>query len=194
MHPKLPEDFMNLPDDELIAVLKRCFQMTVEAFMIMASAVKEIDRRGLVVTGDAAWLIGYLRQIANGALIAGVVLRFMAKPMLLNRIATLAIVDQDRLAAGEMVEICIGKDHAKINPLEMSVEQINLVFPAGRIRAVEEQRVLLLSRSATQKPVRTTVTIEFNEDEMESLAAKAVVRGETIREFLSREVRKKKIV
>lgn len=190
-----PDGLGKCSDDEVKNVLKSCFALTVHAIQAAAIAVRELDRRGVDFSDVQVWMIGYIRAVGAGNLSASALMRFAGKRSLLNRIVTLPIQEQERLASGEPVDICISKnDSAKIDPLEMSAEQISLVFPLGKRRSVSEQRAIMLTRDVEKPTPKTRVTIELSEDEYEIISAKAVASGESVSVALVREIRKKKIV
>jgi hypothetical protein len=194
-NPRLTADLSKETDQELLEGLRRSLGLFAEALIDAARRVAECDRRGISLESVRIDFLAYLRQIAAGSLSAAALVHFIDKKNVLTRIAQLSIVEQERLAGGEKLPVCLGReDHVMIDPLEMSAAQLALVFGAGRLRSVEEQRASVLASEPRAVPVRTAITIHLSEDEYEVISAKAVASGESVPTCLVRECRKKKII
>lgn len=134
--------------DQLRKELSRALDLTARNLMRLALIVRALEERGEDLSDLRLGLLTYLRQIAYGAVLPEVVVRFAESPTLIKAIAALPMPDQTRLAAGDPVDLVVprgehGHDIRRADPLRMTVEQIRQVFAKGRIRDEAEQILVL---------------------------------------------------
>ncbi len=134
--------------ERLTSILAR----TASDLAEMAAIVAELESRGEDLSGLRIGLVSYLRRIAAGTLLPEAVVRFSGSPRLLDKVATLPIDQQRKLAGGEPVEIAVWRgesvDSRRFDPLALTYQQQCQVFGDGQIRTVEQQ-VPLLAHSQT---------------------------------------------
>jgi hypothetical protein len=158
--------FADISTDALKQELAEGLRLTAGHLRRMACIVAELETRGVDLTDLKIGLLGYLRRIAAGQVLPEVVVRFAEHPLLIQRIATLPLPDQERLANGEHVQLAVvGPDgtiaHRMADPCSLVGKQVNQVFSVGAIRTVSSQVLLLEARRAEppkQREVRRRVS------------------------------------
>ena len=139
-------------------------EITVESVREMALIVKRLDQL------DADWTefgymdqsrLGYLRRIACGQVLPDVYVAFLGYSGLRNKISTLPISDQEKLANGGTVLVALGPDNdVLVKPCDMTQKQIKQVFGPSGIRSKMEQLVWMGSHRKTVEPEVATPVIE----------------------------------
>ncbi|MHB8397391.1 MAG: hypothetical protein ACYDCI_00430 [Candidatus Limnocylindrales bacterium] len=155
----------SLSVDELRRELARSLRMTAESLVRLALIVRSLEERGDNLSELKIGLMPYLRQIAYGQILPEVVVRYAERPALVRAISALPFPDQEHLSSGGKVELALrgpnGElDHRLVDPLYLDQRQIGLVFTRGRIRAIEEQIILLESSAARTVKIEPTETID----------------------------------
>lgn len=145
-------DLAALPTDALRAELAQQMTVTAQHLQRLASIVAELERRGEDLSELKVGMLGYLRRIAAGQLHPDAVVRYLDYPMLLNRVATLPVTDQERLATGEPIKLVVwreGKTETRMmDPIKLTRDQVSQVFGPGAIRDEVGQIAVLESRFA----------------------------------------------
>jgi hypothetical protein len=122
----------------------------------MAAIVRLLEKRGEDLSDLRYGLLGYIRKIACGQLLPEVVVKFQGAPLLLNRISSLPIPDQEKVVKTEtfrVVRILNGDiDVRTVPPMLLSRDEVAQVFAADHIRDEIEQQVYLRARET--KPLR----------------------------------------
>lgn len=123
--------------------------------------MKELEERGEDLSALHTGMIGYLRRIAAGQLLPEVVVRFAEAPLVLQKIATLPLPDQQKLVNGEPVKVMIFADEGRpdfrmLDPLKMTASQVHQAFASGKLRDDAEQIYYLESR----RQFRPVVAVE----------------------------------
>lgn len=153
----LPENtaLTGLSVDELLNKLKSGIERTVEIVREMAGVVRELESRGVDLEELKLFGINHLRRVAYGQSLPEVFVRFQGAPMLLQRISSLPIPDQKRLAEGGTVTVLHdvngNVDHREMDPLQLSRDEIVRVFGPGEIRPLAQQRSALHEKQQRQR-------------------------------------------
>lgn len=150
-HNAVALDLAKIPTEQLQEELRRTLEVTVESLVRTAAIVRELEHRGIDLSELRIGLAGYLRQIAHGRLSAKAVVRFAERPLLLRAVSDLPLEEQERLADGEPVKLAVFGDHGQVDhrmvdPLDLSADQIRLIFGGPVIRSVSQQVPLLEDR------------------------------------------------
>lgn len=145
--PTVPE-LQQMSTQTLRAELAQSLTMTARHLRRLAVIWRELESRGEDLTDLRTGLAIYLPQVASGQLSADAVIRYAGQPLLLRSIATLPPQDQDRLAAGQTVEVLsAGPDGTwtttRISAHAITASQARLLIGPGHIRSTEEQRAQL---------------------------------------------------
>lgn len=143
-----PDDFDNLPTEELRRELVRCLALTAQNLYRMALLVKTLEGRGEDLSGLKIGMVDHLRDIARGTLLPETVVSFASKPSLIKTIGRLPIPEQKRLASGGTVLLVVYNEegqrtHRPSNPLDMLPAQVRQVFDGDHIRTEQQQHLLL---------------------------------------------------
>lgn len=150
-----PADLVSLSPPELRAELVRSIRMTVESLIRMSWIVRLLEEKGEDLSDIRLSILGYLRKIAYGQVSPEAVVRFAERPTILQKIASLPMPDQIKLASGSPVKVLIrspdgSMDHRMLDPTILSRNQVAQVFgPGGRLRDEAEQSCYLDDRRAT---------------------------------------------
>lgn len=149
-------DLAALPTDALRAELAQQMTVTAQHLQRLASIVAELERRDEDLSELKVGMLGYLRRIAAGQLHPDAVVRYLDYPMLLNRVATLPVNDQERLANGDPIKLVVwreGKTETRMmDPIKLTRDQVSQVFgSSGVIRDEVGQIAVLESRFARPK-------------------------------------------
>jgi hypothetical protein len=141
----------SLTTKELKQELAVAFQLTASNLLRMANIIRELESRGEDLSDLRMGLVGYLRMIAHGQLAASAVIRFAGRPALLNAISNLPLTDQEKLSAGERIELAVfqnGKVTSRlVDAYDLAADQVKQVFERGAIRTVAQQVPLLESKA-----------------------------------------------
>jgi hypothetical protein len=147
-------DFATASVAELREELVRQMSFTAAHLVRLATIVAELERRGEDLSDLRIGMMRYLRLIALGQLVPEVVIRFADSPLLLNKILTLPLSDQARLAQGEPVKMIVyrdGKlDHLMVDPLKLVSDQVRMVFGPGVIKDEAAQILWLEQQNMRQ--------------------------------------------
>lgn len=141
-------ELRKLDTEELRQALADEMAVTAERVMRLAAIVRVLEERGEPIEDLRLGMMEYLRLIAYGQLLPEAVVQYHAQPLLLGRVATLPIPDQERIVRGDSIEVIEidgeGKsDVRKVPPSKMGRTEIMQVFGRGRIRDISEQRSYL---------------------------------------------------
>ena len=147
-------DLETYSNDELIRLLLESFARTVKEIAFMASALRQLEQRGVDTTKLKCGLKHYLRLVGNGQVLPGVLLKCSDNRALLDLLVTLPIPDQQRILDGTPVQLWHflpdgTPDHRLVDPDILTRRQLNQVFARGHIRNQGEQ-LMLLQDQATQ--------------------------------------------
>lgn len=149
------------------AALKRELVLTASAaagqVLRMAAIVRLLEERGEDLSEVKVGMIRYLRRIAYGQVLPEIVTTFSDYPLLLNRLTSLPLPDQDRIARGESVEVMISTDNGPdvrlIAPINLTAEQVYQVFGDGRVRSDSEQVAYLDAKRVKPQKRRNNVVL-----------------------------------
>ena len=137
---------------ELRQALTDSLTTTATALIRLALVVQALETKGEDVSELRVPLLTYLRRIATGQLLPGVVARFAENPALVRKVEQLPVTDQERLADGQPVQLVVrganGEPwtHRLADPSKLDAAQRGQVFAADHLRSAEEQILLLESR------------------------------------------------
>jgi len=134
--------------EALRAQLAGSLARTAQEMLRMAAIVRTLEERGVDLRDLRVGMLDYLRRVAYGQVLPEVVVRFAEHPLLIRRIAALALPDQRRLVEGQGVPVAVRRedgtiDHRLADPLFLSGPQINQVFARDRLRSIAEQTLVL---------------------------------------------------
>jgi hypothetical protein len=137
-----PIELQGVPTDILKARLREAIGMTAEAIRTVAMLWRELSRRGEDLSEFRLSLAPFLALVADGRLMAELVVRMSGQPRALQRLAELPVADQDRLLRGEILSVYHGDAGSVHKTLaEMSFAEIALVVRDGRILTAKEQKL-----------------------------------------------------
>lgn len=152
-----PSNFALISTPELRSELAQTLEITARHLVRLAAIWAELERRGEDLSNLRSGLWSYMRAIAAGNLRPEIVVQYAGHTMLLNRLATLQLEDQDRLLADKtvpLVEYQDGQMLTRFVPItQLRASQIGQVI-ADRIRTPEEQRGAALRLSRRGSPGR----------------------------------------
>lgn len=152
------------PDAQLVAVgdieaadteslkerLTTLLARTADDLRQMAAIVGELERRGEDLSALRLGIIDHLRRIASGQLLPEIVVRFSGFPQMLRIACHLPLADQQKLAAGEPVEMAVWRgdavDWRRVDPMCLTRDQVHQVFAGDRLRGKVEQIAYLEDR------------------------------------------------
>lgn len=134
--------------EELRAELAKCLRVTAEQLVRSAAIVRRLEDLGDNLEDLKTGMIGYLRKIAYNQLIPDLVVMCQGAPMLMSKVMTLPIPDQQKIVSGEPMRVMEltekGEEtHRLVPPLMLSSEQVRQVFGRECIRN-DRQQVLYL--------------------------------------------------
>jgi hypothetical protein len=150
-------------DDELIGIIKSCLDVSTEKLVLAARALASWERRGNDAGALRLAMTDYLRRISGGQLLAGLVVRFMSKPLILRLVKQLPIIQQQRIMDAEAFEFVVTKDNGeydvrKLRPDELqSQSQLHQLFN-GDVRTVAQQIAYLQEKRESKRRVKTHKT------------------------------------
>lgn len=156
----VPEDLdrlQALDTESLKQELAKSLQVTARELLRLAWIIRTLEDRGEDLSGLRIPLLQHLRRIAYGQCLPETVVRFAAFPMLLQRVASLPLPEQQRLAEGGAVTLVVRRedntfDLRQADPLKLTRDQIVQVFGPDRVRDQAEQILILEDRAG--RPVR----------------------------------------
>lgn len=91
----------------------------------------------------------YVRKVGYGQLLPEVLIAFQEDKRLLDRVASLPLAEQRKLADGAAVKVMLlGGDSRMVPPLELSRGELKRVFGNGRLRTEAEQVGMLLEEES----------------------------------------------
>ena len=147
---------------DLMSRLSETLRTTADGLRQMAAIVAELERRGEDLSDMKLGLVGYLRRIASGQMLAETVVRFAGNPLALDRISRLPLDQQRRVAAGESFELAVWRDNGertawlKVDPTIATPAQIQQLFGPQGVRSKSEQVAILEDRRS--RPPRKPAT------------------------------------
>lgn len=144
-------EFRALDTAELKRLLASAIDTTASTLLRLAAIVRVLEERGEDLSDLRFGLKTYLRQIAYGHLLPGVVVRFAEYPALMQRVGRLPLEQQRSIADGEPVPVLVGDDVKPIDPLRMTYDQVLQVFGERGLRDEREQREAIEDRRARQR-------------------------------------------
>jgi hypothetical protein len=101
------QDMDAMTSEELKDVILVETRITAASLLRTAFAVRILENRGEDLSGLHLGWLSSLRKIAYGQLLPKVVMHFNGLPLLIQKIASLPIPDQERLASGEPVPLVV---------------------------------------------------------------------------------------
>ena len=148
--PSAPE-LNNLSTQTLRTELAASISMTARHLQRLAAIWQELERRGEDLSDLRVGLAEYLPRIAAGQLDAQAVVQFAGQRLLLQKIASLPIAEQNRLALGGTVKMLAPTETGQLTEVErparaLTTTQASMVFDNGRIRTLDEQRGIVETR------------------------------------------------
>jgi hypothetical protein len=151
----------DVPTADLRAALARGLELTAETLTRLALIWGELERRGEDLRELRKGMARLLPLIAAGRLAAEAVVAFAGRPVILRALDGLPLAEQRHLAAGELVDVVDPTNPQEINRLPLTTLPalaISQVIFEGRIRSIQEQRMVLRERrKATVKAPRERV-------------------------------------
>ena len=151
---------------ELRTALADAMTFTLSGLIQASKIVGELERRGENLSDLRDSTIPNLRKIACGQLLPEVYVRLFCKPSILNRVASLPIPDQEKIAAGKPVEVYLLGDAAGAELILQRVEDMESataqqVFASGKIRSKSEQVAWLRARMIPRpRPAGPNVSLD----------------------------------
>lgn len=154
--PRSAAELGNLSTQALRAELAKSLTLSARHLAYLAMIWRELENRGEDMSDLRTGLAIYLPQIAAGHLDAEAVIRYAGQPSLLRNIATLPIEQQRRLVAGEAVPVLtVGANgeyqQAALPAHTLTPAQARMVFDAGKLRSVDEQRAMFEAQRVAAK-------------------------------------------
>lgn len=126
--------------DELV----RCMSDTASHLLRLAAIIRVLEERGENLSDLKIGMVRHLRRIAYGQILPEVVVRFGSSTMLIDKIGSLPLPDQRRIASGEPIKLLVGRgDHRMVDPLNMTQDQVRQAFGKDHIRDDAEQAAFL---------------------------------------------------
>lgn len=148
--------------DELRAELARALSITARNLLYLAAIWKELDSRGVDLSGLRSGLTAYLPLIASGKVLPEVVVQFAGSITLLRAVTGLPPEVQRKLASGESVSVAVRYNgaitHRMLPPAALTARQVRQVFAPTHIRTEAEQLAHLSDPPAVESP-RKPVTM-----------------------------------
>src|SRR5262245_11330835 len=121
--------FADLDTESLRAELARCMSDTASHLLRLAAIVRVLEERGEDLSDLKIGMVRHLRRIAYGQILPEVVVRFGSSAMLIDKIGSLPLPDQRRIASGEPVKMLVGGgDYRMVDPLNMTQRQVHQAF------------------------------------------------------------------
>lgn len=161
--------------DELRGEFARVLGLTARNLVYLAAVWKELESRGVDLSGLRSGLIAYLPHIASGAVSPEAVVRFAGSPPMLRAITSLPLDQQRRLAEGEPVKLVVKQGdaftHRMLPAHALTQPQVKLVFGERRMRSEAEQIAIL-----TRPPI-------------EAVPRKPVLKGQVVVDRMAGTVR-----
>lgn len=142
-------DLAGMTGQQLAEVIQYEMGVTARSMVRMSLAFVLAENMGHDMKSiGSPKLCGIFRRIANGQTVPELPIVFAENRNLVEKFSTLPIDDQKRLVSGESVEVAVlGPDGAaqvlKIDPVNMTREQVSLVFTKDSVRTVEQQVPIL---------------------------------------------------
>lgn len=125
---------------ELKEWLVEQLELTAEHLLDMALSVSELEARGEDLGYLGISILPDLRRIARGELSARAWLYFIDQKTLFDRVSTLPLKEQEKLAKGTPVNVVLPDgDVKKVDPRTLDQKEIAQVFKTGAIRPEDEQ-------------------------------------------------------
>ena len=190
--------------EELKERLVGALAVTAQKFVEVGEILRELDDLGADTSDLKMWWIHYVRKVAYGQLLPGLVVRYFGNRKLLGIAASLPLHEQRLLASGEGVKLLTyspdgqlalpdGKpNNLMVQPLDMTKDQLRQAFASDHIRSLEEQAAWLADKRTKAKGPKPEKVGKFNVDRARGGATH---RGEfiTLDELLAvvRELRQK---
>lgn len=129
----------------LLRELRRALAVTAETIAYLGDVWRELERRGEDLSAYRVGLGEYLPLVAAGQLAPEAMVNFTGRLQLLRAVRLLPVDKQRQLAAGATVTV-IREDREtgiltpnEVPAVNLTGEQIRLVFDSGRMRDVAEQ-------------------------------------------------------
>lgn len=137
----LVRQYENEKTASLVHSLKKELAITVERVIRIAAIVRVLESRGFDFDDLKLSMVSYLRRVASGHTLPEVVVNYQDRPLLLAKVALLAIEDQTRLLSDAKIDV-LRKDGTvvKKGAVALNGAEQHQVFNRGRIRSVIEQR------------------------------------------------------
>jgi len=146
--------------DELKGLLAEAFGITVKALIRMAAIVRRLEELGADLVGLRLALVQALRKIAYGQAVPEAVMRSLGNEDAMNRILSLPIPEQIKVANDgnvEVAELAESGPTFRLVPIpHLSKQQSRMVFARDHVRTVPEQINILRKPVAVrghQEPV-----------------------------------------
>ncbi len=159
-------ELKSLPTDELHERLRSAIGVTADAIRRMADLWHELVRRGEDMSRYRTALTPFLAGVAQGRLLPALVVQLSGQTRTLEKVATLSVADQERLLAGEPVEIYRGEDRTEELPLrDLLWSDVAQAIGDGRIRSAAEQKLAYdrsrahRAKTATRRGRQARVTV-----------------------------------
>lgn len=142
-----------MSSEEVRRIFFDAARVTVQKLAWMAAAVRVLEDRGDDLADLQTGLLQYVRKIAYGQTSAEVVSHFQGMPMLLERVISLPLPDQDKVLAGPVKVMLPDGDSRLVAATRLNRNEIVQVFAKDHIRDDGEQVGFLKSRPpATARP------------------------------------------
>lgn len=190
--------FVEMQDADLVAANDLAGESMEQGLLDWCISTCEMQRRQIDITERKKLCPKYYARIASGQVSAKAWLRFGEYPLLMDRVATLPIAQQEELGEGERIAVVQTRsegydprNNKLMCPLELTPDQIRRVFTEGKIRDLNSQAAWIetdSSREPRESKMRLVIDLEEELDEKLSQLAAGV--GITKKEYVRRLIRK----
>lgn len=187
-----------MPDGELMAFATGAIERIEDCLLDYCIAIVEMERRKFDVSDLVKYIPKYYARIASGQVSAKAWLRFGEYPLLMDRISTLPISQQESLGDGERIQVVQTRsdgydprNNKRMDPLELTPDQIRRVFTEGKIRDLNSQAAWIETESSREpKESKMRLVIDLEEDLDEKLSQLASQVGISKKEYVRRLIKR----
>jgi hypothetical protein len=158
-------NIVHLSNDELKRGFNEAISLSIESIARAAFFLREMEKRGMDLSDIEAPIVGWIRMIAYGRLLAEAFVKLYGNESILRCAAKLRETDQRHIAAGGSISVAILRGNAVDSWIckdvaNMSAAVSRQVFDGDHIRSIEEQASYLRSRYAGAPVEKTFVRLD----------------------------------
>lgn len=133
----------SMSTEQLIDELRQAVQVTAVHLVHLAAIWRELESRGVDLSGFRTGLMAYLPAIASGSVIPDVIIKFAGNSRLLSKIGKLPENEQQRLIEYDTISVVTADGIIEKSLPLLTSKDLAVVFSDAGMRTPEEQQKYL---------------------------------------------------